>query len=98
MSKYEDVQKIIGLVCRLDNDELNEVIVSCQHRKNMLRTLKKNSFRLGQDVWFSEKGMKVFGSITKINRKYIVVQTDRATSWNCSPLLLNSVEEEVSNV
>jgi len=97
MSNHEDVQNIIGLVSRLNNDELNEVIVSCQHRKKMLSTLKKNSFTIGEDVWFLDRGMKVFGTITKINRKYIVVQTDERTQWNCSPLLLNSVEEEMSN-
>ena len=97
MSKHEDVQNIIGLVSRLNNDELNEVITACQDRKKRLSLMKKLSFSVGEEVWFLDRGMKVFGTIRKINRKYIVVQTDERTQWKCSPLLLNSVEEEMSN-
>jgi hypothetical protein len=52
------------------------------------------NFRVGQKVWFMSKklgGNRIMGTVTRINKKSISVETTLG-KWNVAPSLLNPVE------
>jgi hypothetical protein len=53
------------------------------------------NFRVGQKVWFMSKklgGNRIMGTVTRINKKSISVETSVMGKWNVAPSLLSPVE------
>ena len=64
-------------------------------RLSKIEASEAQSFRVGQKVWFMSKrvgGNRVEGTVTKINKRSISVETSVMGKWNVAPSLLNPVE------
>jgi hypothetical protein len=73
-----------------DNDTLDAIISMVRARRSMISQEIKGSFSVGDAVFFNDKrGMKVTGTILKINPKTIRVSTTNGM-WKVSPSLLKA--------
>ncbi len=71
-----------------DNATLDAIIDMVRARRSMISQEIKGSFSVGDAVFFNDKrGMKVTGTILKINPKTIKVSTNMGL-WKVSPSLL----------
>lgn len=73
-----------------DNDTLDAIIDLVRARRSMISREVRSSFSVGDAVFFNDKrGMKVTGTILKINPKTIRVSTPGGL-WKVSPTLLKA--------
>ena len=73
-----------------NTDILNEIIAEVKLRQRTLQAEIGSTFRVGDSVYFdSKRGMRVTGTIEKINRKTIKVATPTGL-WSVSPSLLKA--------
>ena len=82
--------EIQGKIMGLNNDDLNNLIDTIKFRRNQISQEAKRLFKVGDKVFFlNKKKGKVEGMVTKINKKYIIVdETHGMMSWRVSPTLL----------
>ena len=73
-----------------DDNDLNNLIDTIKFRRNQISQEAKRLFKVGDKVFFlNKKKGKVDGMVTKINKKYIIVdETHGMMSWRVSPTLL----------
>ena len=91
-----NVQTATTLIHTMDNDELNRVIEAIKLRRNYLTRQRAMSFRVGDRVSFTARGMQVLGTVTKINIKTVQVKQDNAyTTWKVPASLLSPVRKMV---
>lgn len=77
-TKQNAIQFIIG---QASEDEIKEIIDAIKFRRATLARTTRNMVRLNQTVSFTSRNGKVVGTVSKINRKFIIV-TDSATRSN----------------
>ena len=83
-------QTTVETIRNANLDELNTIIALVRDRQRSIQVEVGSNFRIGDSVSFNDKrGAKVTGTITKINRKSIKVDTG-GYIWNVSPSLLNA--------
>jgi len=72
-------------------EDLKALSSAIQSRREELYNRVKNSFRLGDKVWFLSKtrNEKVYGEVYKIDKKNIQVMVDEYNIWRVHPSLLN---------
>ena len=71
------VTKATELVYQMDNDQLNELVQAVKLKRTHLARQAVRSFTIGDSVQFDSKsGGTVKGTVRKVNRKYIVVDTN----------------------
>ena len=82
--------EIQGKIMGLNNNDLNNLIDTIKFRRNQIQQEAKRLFKIGDKVFFlNKKKGKVEGMVTKINKKYIIVdETHGMMSWRVSPTLL----------
>ena len=84
--------QVLASIMAMNVSEIDSVIEAVNFRQKQLRSESKSQFSPGQRVEFSNSrtmtNMK--GVIEKINRKYIVVNTDNSGRWNVSPVSLRA--------
>ena len=86
------LNNIVNNIYKLENiDDLNAISSAIRSRKDELYNRMKNTFKIGQQVWFLSKtrNEKVFGVISKINKKNIQVEVDKYNTWNVHPSFLH---------
>ena len=86
------LNNIVNNIYKLENiDDLNAISSAIRSRKDELYNRMKNTFKVGQQVWFLSKtrNEKVFGVISKINKKNIQVEVDKYNTWNVHPSFLH---------
>ena len=90
MESKKLLMEIQSKIMGLDNDDLNNLIDSIKFRRNQIQQEAKRLFKVGDKVFFlNKKKGKVEGMVTKINKKYIIVdETHGMMSWRVSPTLL----------
>lgn len=76
--------------------DLNRRIVE---RLKMIHQLKAHgammNYRVGERVYFLDNdNQKVYGVLTKYNRKTVTVIADSGLKWKVSPTLLNKIEDD----
>ena len=88
--KTNKLTEVQTMIMTMDSDEMNEVIEMIKFRRNQIQSEAKKMFKVGDKVYFvSKKQGKVYGTVEKINRKYIVIdQTNGMMSWRVSPSFL----------
>jgi hypothetical protein len=88
--KQQTLPEIQAMIMNMDNDEMNSLIETIKFRRNQIQSEAKKLFRVGDKVYFvNKKQGKVYGTVEKINRKYILVdQTNGMMSWRVSPTFL----------
>ncbi len=73
-----------------DNNTLDAIVEMVKARRSMISREVASSFSVGDAVFFNDKrGMKVTGTILKINPKTIRVSTNNGL-WKVSPSLLKA--------
>ena len=84
-----DISEIKSGILGLDSDGLDVITNAINYRRKEVNQEIKNQFNVGDNVRFIGQGDEIRGTITKINRKYIVVKENEGwTQWNVSPSLL----------
>ena len=84
--------QIVSQIYNVDSiDDLDAISSAIRSRKDELYNRMKNTFKVGQQVWFLSKTKKekVFGVISKINTKNIQVVVDKYSTWNIHPSFLH---------
>ena len=79
------------------NDQLDSIIMAVKFARNTIIKRNKSSLRVGDSVkWTSNRtGATVFGTVEKVNRKFIVVRENRFNtlggSWRVPANMLEAV-------
>lgn len=74
--------------------ELSEIIAAVKLRQTFLARNNIRRLAVGSEVRFNARGRTVYGEVTKVNRKTVVVResgTGFATSWRVPASLLEVV-------
>ena len=90
-----DISEIKSGILGLDSDGLDVITNAINYRRKEVNQEIKNQFNVGDNVRFIGQGDEIRGTITKINRKYIVVreESNPISQWNVSPSLLTKIED-----
>jgi hypothetical protein len=64
------------------NDQLDSIMAAVKFARNQIAKKNKYTFRAGSEVKFtsSRTGQTVFGTVEKVNRKFIIVR-EKSTSF-----------------
>ena len=79
------------------NDQLDSIIMAVKFARNTIIKRNKSSLRVGDSVkWTSRRtGATVFGTVEKVNRKFIIVRENRFNtlggSWRVPANMLEAV-------
>ena len=89
-----DINDVVDTIMQMDADDIEHVVNAIRSRREMLSLRAKAQFRVGDRVkFFSRRNQEdVVGTVSKINRKKIVVSVG-AISWTVPPTMLSVVEE-----
>jgi len=83
-------QNVSTFIRNASMEEINTIIALVRDRQRSIQTEIGSSFQVGDSVYFNDKrGARVTGTITKINRKTIKVDTN-GYMWSVSPSLLKA--------
>ena len=85
-----NINSIKSQILSMDNSQLKEIAETIKYRRSALGQLMKNSFDVGDKVYFEHKGKKVYGKVTGIMKKNIKVEEldDKWRVWNVHPTFL----------
>lgn len=79
---------VLDNVRKMDKDELNRVVEEIKLRRTLLAKDTARTLRIGDTVSFEgRRGETVFGQVTKINQKTVLVK-DGMTNWKVTASLL----------
>jgi len=89
-----NVRTAITAIRNVDsNDELNQIIEAIKLQRTFLSRQTTRSLRIGDTVEFDGRnGRTVQGTVTKINRKTVVVREAGYGQWRVTASLLRQVE------
>ena len=86
------------LILDMDTEQLDELIHTIKYRRDEINRELKDSFIVGDRVWFTHhnNSKTVSGTISKINRKRIVVKEDdnEWMAWNVPPSILTKLTDK----
>lgn len=86
------VQKAITEIRNMNNDELNQVLEAVKMQRAWLARTIARAMAVGDTVEFQARvGRTVQGTVTKINRKTVIVDANH-TSWKVPASLLKVVD------
>jgi len=86
------VQTAIDAIRNMNNDELNQVIEAVKLQRTWLARTMTRAMAVGDTVEFTGRGGRtVTGTVTKINRKTVIVN-EGYTNWKVPASLLRVVE------
>jgi len=89
-----NVQTAVTAIRAMNNDELNQVIEAIKLQRTWLARQQTATLAVGDTVKFQGRGgRKVVGTVTKINRKTVIVK-DGYTNWRVTASLLTRVESQ----
>lgn len=86
-----EMNKLNSLLAKADQSQMRQIgsMFNAQHKAK--QQVAKNSFRTGQNVWFTSKiGERIEGVITKVMIKNIQLKTADGGLWRVTPTLLKS--------
>ena len=69
-----NINTIKSQILSMDNSQLKEIAETIKFRRGTLGQIKKNSFNVGDKVYFEYKGGRVYGKVTGIMKKNIKVE------------------------
>lgn len=86
-----EISRLEVLFAKASISDMNQIADMFNASRTMKQKQIKNQFTVGQSVrWFGKRG-PMAGTITKINRKNIVVNAGQFGMWNVTPSLLEAV-------
>jgi len=86
--------ELMTQLLQLDREGISECYDVLKHHRASLDRKAKNSFKIGDKVWFNDRqGKRIDCKIEKINRTRIVVRPlNGGRGWNCYPSSLHPIE------
>jgi hypothetical protein len=89
-----NVELVLRELERMNNDELKRVVEKIKDVRVMLGARAARTFVVGDLVSFDARGMAVLGTVTKVNRKNILVKEKGGfTTWRVPAVMLKPVRE-----
>ena len=86
------VQTAIDAIRNMNNDELNQIVDAIKLQRTYLARTMTRAMAVGDTVEFTGRGGRtVTGTVTKINRKTVIVN-EGFTNWKVPASLLRVVE------
>ena len=88
------MNKLLEQILRMDRDQLNDVIRYVNERRSQIRTSKRLSFSINDEVWIDHKmhGKSRIFIVDKINTKTISVRAKEGFGvYRVSPSMLNKI-------
>ncbi len=86
----KQMQQIQVLFAQADTNDFQRIADMFNTTRRMQERSMKSNFNIGQRVqWIGKRG-QMAGTITKINRKNIVVNAGVEGMWNVTPSLLKA--------
>lgn len=96
MTTISDVNKAI-MFGDFTNEQLDSIISAIKFRRSELTKQNKRSLPVGSSVKFyaSKMGRDIFGTVTKVNRKFVIVREQNssslfATNWRVPANMLEA--------
>ena len=87
------VTKAVEAIYQMDNDQLNQVVDAIRLKRNQLSKLAVRQFLIGDKVSFIDKNQRrAYGTVEKVNKKYIIVDTNPGPKWRISATMLEKEE------
>jgi len=87
-----NVQTAVEAIRNSNNDELNQIIEAIKLQRTWLARTTARALAVGDTVQFAGRGGRtVTGTVTKINRKTVIVK-DGYTNWKVTASMLKVVE------
>ena len=87
-----NVQTAVEAIRNSNNDELNQIIEAIKLQRTWLARTTARALAVGDTVQFTGRGGRtVTGTVTKINRKTVIVK-DGYTNWKVTASMLKVVE------
>lgn len=83
------VETAVDAIRNMTNEELNEIVSEIKLRRTRLARLNTQRLAVGDTVKFAARGQVVTGTVTKINRKTVMVK-DGYTNWKVPASLLSA--------
>ena len=85
------VQTCVQLIHSMNADEVNQIVEAVKLQRTYLARSACRGVQVGDTVSFrGRRGQTVTGTVEKVNRKTVVVNTG-ATKWRVTASLLNTV-------
>ena len=90
MSTIQEIKSTI-IAGAFTNERLDSIMMAVKFARNQLATKNKFTFRAGSKVKFvsSRDGQTIFGDVTKVNRKFIIVRSGM-TNWRVPANMLSA--------
>ena len=86
-----NVQQIISLIQKVQtNDELNQILDAWKLKRTYLTRQNVRQLAVGDSVQFNGRNGLTKGTVSKINRKYIIVDTG-FSKWRVPANMLEKV-------
>lgn len=86
-----NVQQIISLIHKVQtNDELNQILDAWKLKRTYLTRQNVRQLAVGDSVQFNGRNGLTKGTVSKINRKYIIVDTG-FSKWRVPANMLEKV-------
>ena len=90
MLTTSDRKTIAAIFSKMEREDFAIVADMYKQAQSICTRLEASAFQVGDSVYFNDKrGTRVTGTITKINRKTIKVDTN-GYLWSVSPSLLKA--------
>ena len=91
------VTRATELVYQMNNDEINQLVEAIKLKRTHLARTTPRALAEGDTVQFEARGRMVQGTVTKVNRKTVVVREHGSnsiygTNWRVTASLLTKVE------
>jgi FKBP-type peptidyl-prolyl cis-trans isomerase 2 len=91
------VNQAVELIYQMENDEVDQVVEAIKLKRTHLARQATGQLTVGDTVEFDARGRTVRGTVTKVNRKTVVVHERRpsdlvGTNWRVTASLLSRVE------
>ena len=84
-----NMETVIDQILLMNNDQLNAVIDAVKQRRNWNARQVTRGMRVGDRVSFHNRNAKMIGTVTKVNRKTVIVQSVATNQlWKVSASLL----------
>ena len=87
-----NVQTAVEAIRNSNNDELNQIVEAIKLQRTYLARTTARAMAIGDTVEFDARGRVVRGTVTKINRKTVVVREQGYGQWRVTASLLRVVE------
>lgn len=90
MTTIQDINSTI-ISGAFTNEQLDSIMMAVKFARNQLATKNKFTFRAGSRVKFvsSRSGQLVLGTVEKVNRKFIIVNTTQG-NWRVPANMLEA--------